>query len=133
MTLRVRSNAGFTLIEIVVSLSLLSLVLMSLAGLSFTAARRATTVSNLTPLYHVATQQVNRVSVLPYDSLALGTTCRTVTGSFAHTRCVQVDSLQVKVKQITLIITPANTKIKPDTEVFRRTKPPTTNVMNNMP
>lgn len=118
--------------EVVVSLTLLAVVLMSLAGLMFKAARRAVNVSNLTTMGQAITQQVNRVSVLPYDSMAVGTTCKAVSASgFGYTRCVRVDQLQPKVKQITLTITPANAAIKPDTEVFRRTKPATANPLNH--
>jgi prepilin-type N-terminal cleavage/methylation domain-containing protein len=132
MTRRARSDAGFSLIEVVVSLTLLSVVLTSLAGLMFQASRRANGVSGLTPLFEAATQQVNWVSVLPYDTLPLGSSCKVINNSgFSYTRCVQVDSVQVKVKRITLTITPANTTIKPVTEVFLRAKLATNNPLNN--
>jgi prepilin-type N-terminal cleavage/methylation domain-containing protein len=125
------AEAGFSLVEVVVSMTMLSIGLLGLAGLTSVAAHRATGVSHLTTMSQTVMQQVNRVGVLPYDSLALGTTCRTITDNrFSYTRCVQVDSVQVRVKQITVTITPANSAIKPVTEVFRRTEPPVTHALN---
>jgi Tfp pilus assembly protein PilV len=127
----VRGEAGISLVEVVVSLTLLSVGLLGLAGLTSVAARRATGVSHLTTMSQTVMQQVNRVGVLPYDSLALGTTCKSITENrFSYTRCVRVDSVQVSVKQITLTITPANSAIKPVTEVFRRTEPPAGHALN---
>jgi Tfp pilus assembly protein PilV len=126
-----RGEAGISLVEVVVSMTLLSVGLLGLAGLTSMAAHRATGVSHLTTMSQTVMQQVNRVGVLPYDSLALGTTCRTLTDNgFSYTRCVRVDSLQVRVKQVTLTITPANVAIKPVTEVFRRSEPPTGQALN---
>lgn len=121
-----RPEAGFSLIEVVVSLTLLSVALLGLAGLTAAAAKRATGVSTAGVVTQVLTQQVNRLSALPYDSLALGTSCKTITANgFSYNRCVRVDSLQPKLKQITLAITPANAAFKPVTEVFQRSRPTT--------
>lgn len=130
--IRSRGQAGFSLIEIVVALTILAIGLLGLAGLTARSARRASSVANLTIVGHTVVQQVNRLSVLPYDSLALGTTCKAINANgFAYQRCVRVDSLQMRVKQITLTITPTNTSLKPATEVFRRSKPSASNVLNH--
>ena len=121
-----RADAGFSLIEVVVSLTLLSVALMGLAGLTATAARRATGVGHISVVAQALTQQVNRIDALPYDSLALGATCKAIdTNGFAYTRCVRVDSLEPKLKQVTLSITPVNTSFKPVTEIFQRSRPTT--------
>lgn len=119
------------MVEVVVSMTLLGVGLLGLAGLTSVAAHRATGVSHLTTMSQTVMQQVNRISVLPYDSLTLGTRCKSITENrFSYTRCLQVDSVQVSVKQITLTITPANSSIKPITEVFRRTEPPASHALN---
>jgi prepilin-type N-terminal cleavage/methylation domain-containing protein len=127
---RVRGQGGFSLVEVVVALSILSIGLLGLAGLMARSARRATAVASGTTINHTVVQQVNRLSVLPYDSLALGTTCKSINANgFAYQRCIRVDSVAVRLKRITLTITPTNTSIKPATEVFTRSKPAAQNVL----
>jgi prepilin-type N-terminal cleavage/methylation domain-containing protein len=129
--IRVTSRRGVSLVEVVVALTILAVGLLGLAGLTARASRHASTVGNTSLLSNTVIQQVNRLSVLPYDSLALGTTCKDMSvNGFDYERCVRVDSLQQRLKQITLTITPDNSAIRPVTEVFQRSKPPTTNVMN---
>jgi prepilin-type N-terminal cleavage/methylation domain-containing protein len=129
--MRIRT-AGFSLVEVVVALTILAIGLLGLAGLTARSARRASGVANLNVVGQTVVQQVNRLSVLPYDSLALGTTCKAINANgFAYQRCVRVDSLGLRLKQITLTITPTNSAIKPATEVFRRSKPADTNPLNH--
>ena len=119
-----RADAGFSLIEVIVSLTLLSVALMGLAGLTAAAARRATSVARVSTVAQILTQQVNRIGAVPYDSLPLGITCKSITtNGFGYLRCVRVDSLQLKLKQITLAIIPNSTAFKPVTEIFHRSRP----------
>ena len=118
------SNAGFSLIGVVVSMSILSVGLMGLAGLTAASARRAAGVGHLNRVAQTMTQQVNRIGAMPYDSLTLGVSCRAMSSNgFDYTRCMRVDSLDMRVKRITLVITPANTFYRPATEIFQRSRP----------
>jgi prepilin-type N-terminal cleavage/methylation domain-containing protein len=131
MTSTIRNESGFSMVEILVSLTLLSIGLLGLAGMTLQAARRARGVSHLTTVSQVMTQQVNRLGVLPYDSLPVGTNCRAVTANgFGYTRCVAVVVLSPSVKQVTLTMTPVNSAIRPVVEVFRRTLPPASYALN---
>jgi hypothetical protein len=76
-------------------------------------------------------QETNRLEGIPYDSIPTGTTTVTVTTApYPHTRVVTVTEPSVNViKTVKVIITPANTRFKPDTATFIRTKARTTHVL----
>lgn len=119
-----RVEAGFTLIEIVVAMTILSLALVSLGALTFNVARMSIGSSNASYRLGVVTEQMGRLVVLQVDSLAAEAGCTTETAQpFPHTRCITVTTVSPRVRQVTLIVTPTNATVRPDTVIFDRTKP----------
>ena len=118
------NRGGFTLIEVMVSMTLLSVASLSLGTLLFRAARLANATSAAS--YQTATLAgtAGRLDALPFDSLAAGTTCTTVTAQpFPHTQCTTVNNVSAKVKTIMIIVTPAgNTLMHPDTTLITRSR-----------
>jgi prepilin-type N-terminal cleavage/methylation domain-containing protein len=60
---------GFTLIEVLVTVVLLAVILTSLAGFTFTTARQAITVGDVTGREAAMLEIVNRYVALPYTAL----------------------------------------------------------------
>jgi len=119
------AGRGFSLIELLVAVSLLGVVLAPLAALIVQVARRSNEMSGLSHRSAAMIQHANRLSVLPFDSLRSRSGCADVTTPpFPHTWCVRVDSLSATVRRLTLVVTPATARLRPDTLVFARTKPP---------
>ena len=119
-----RSEAGVTLIELVVAMALLSLVLVSVAQLNFALARRFYAVSGGAARDAVVAQQVNLFTAMPFDSLKSRAGTITVTKPpLPYTRRVMVDSLSPRLRRVTVVVTPLNTLFRPDTVVLQRTKP----------
>jgi prepilin-type N-terminal cleavage/methylation domain-containing protein len=119
-----RTQAGFSLVEMVVAMTLLSLVLVSVAQLSFIVARRFYSLSGVGARDGIITQQVNQFTAMPFDSLSSKVGTVTVTQPpLPYTRVVTVDSLSPKVRRVTIVVTPTNTVFKADTEVIQRMKP----------
>src|SRR6266516_3606376 len=117
-----RSEAGVTLIELLVSMALLSLVLV--AQLNFALARRFYAVSGGAARDAVVAQQVNLFTAMPFDSLKSRAGTITVTKPpLPYTRRVMVDSLSPRLRRVTVVVTPLNTLFRPDTVVLQRTKP----------
>jgi prepilin-type N-terminal cleavage/methylation domain-containing protein len=118
------SRGGFTLVEVLVSITLLSVASLALGTLLFRAARQANATS--AGSYQTATLsgEAGRFDALPFDLLTAGTTCVTVTTPpFPHTRCTTVNNVSAKVKQVIIVVTPAgNALMHPDTTIFNRTK-----------
>jgi Tfp pilus assembly protein PilV len=122
------ARAGASLIELLVAVTLLGVVLTSLAGLSFDAARRSIRVAGSGYMQGVVTQEVNRLTALPFNQLPAAGGCIAVTsGIFPHKRCVTVTDITSMQRQIQLIVTPAQQGVAPDTVTFVRYNPPSAN------
>jgi Tfp pilus assembly protein PilV len=124
-------RAGLSLVELTVALTFLGVVLTSIAGLTVEAAQRAQALSGQSRRQAAVTEEVNRLTALPWASLAPTSStgiCRTHNDpGFQHTRCVTVTAVTTFVRQVRLIVTPAQLGVRPDTVMFTRANPPTLN------
>src|SRR2546426_2459716 len=119
-----QSEAGFSLVELLVAITLLSLVLVSVAQLNVALARRFYALSGGAARSAVVAQQVNQFTAMPFDSLKSKAGTITVNKPpLPYTRKVTVDSLSPKLRRVTIVITPLNSVFAPDTLVLQRSKP----------
>jgi prepilin-type N-terminal cleavage/methylation domain-containing protein len=125
MTLRLqatRHSEGFTLIEVLVSITILALSTLALATLLARSSRQATAAA--TSVYQTAalTEEVGRLGAMPFSLLAAGTTCVTVTAHpLPHTRCSTVTVVSAKQKTVMVKITPTgNPLLGADSTMFER-------------
>lgn len=132
-----RSRAGFSLAEIMVGMTLLAILVSSLAGLTFQVSRRMIEVSRGTGLNAAVSRDVNRFSVLPYDSLASRAGCDSITAATEQfAQCVTVTTPVTNTHRVTIVTTPlvrayASKTPTPDTVVIDRTKNAGTNPLNS--
>src|SRR2546427_10501281 len=92
-----QSEAGFSLVELLVAITLLSLVLVSVAQLNVALARRFYALSGGAARSAVVAQQANQFTAMPFDSLT--SKAGTITGNNRpppSARQVTVDSLAPK-------------------------------------
>ncbi len=127
------ATAGFALVEVVVSLVLLSFASVVLGKAMFHAAKTARASANAVYRTAAISTEMSRLDAIPYDSLAAGTTCVTVsTPPFPHTRCTTVNNVSSKVRQVIVVVTPSgNTLLHPDTSIVVRTKSNNGQPLNN--
>jgi prepilin-type N-terminal cleavage/methylation domain-containing protein len=103
-----QQTGGFTLVEVLVSLMILSVGTVALSVLLLRSAKQATAASALVYQTAALSSEVGRLSALPFDQLAAGTTCVDVTtGPFLHRRCAVIADLSAKSKRITVTVTPS--------------------------
>ena len=125
------NRKGVALVEVIVAMVLLGIAISSLAGLVYSISQSG--LKNTGNAYRngMLMLEVNRLEGIPYDSIAVGTTTYTVSGgSYAHTRKITVaEPIVQRVKTITVVLTPTNTRFKPDTVSFTRTKAKTSKVL----
>jgi prepilin-type N-terminal cleavage/methylation domain-containing protein len=123
---RGRTEAGVTLVEIMIALAILSVVLISMSGLMFQVSlqtRRAATLGYLSAAVQMAQ---TRVEGLPWDSLgsfsAIGCTTDT-TGQLVYTRCTSVRGHPV-FDTIRVVLTPTGAlTAPPETVTVYRASP----------
>jgi hypothetical protein len=123
---RQRKRSGFILMEVIVAMTLLALIMTPLAAMVYKITARGHRSVGATYLNGVAMHQVNYLEAVPYDSLPVGTTTRTVTAKpYPHTETVTVveyySRWQLRAKKVTLVVTPTNPLYRPDTTIMTRT------------
>jgi prepilin-type N-terminal cleavage/methylation domain-containing protein len=114
---------GFTLIEVLVSIMILSVGSLALGTLLIRGARTATAASAVSYQTAALSGEVGRLGAMPFSQLAAGNTCVDVTtGPFLHTRCALIVDVSAKVKRVTVTVTPtAPTSLQPLSSSFERT------------
>jgi prepilin-type N-terminal cleavage/methylation domain-containing protein len=116
-------TAGFTLIEVLVSMTILSVASLAMGSMLLRATRAAGATSSAVHQTAAMSGAVGRLGVLPFDALLAGTTCVTITAvEFPHTECTTILNVSAKIKQVTVVVTPTgNSLMLPVTTSFRRT------------
>jgi prepilin-type N-terminal cleavage/methylation domain-containing protein len=117
-----KATEGFTLVEILISITILSLGTLALASLLARSARRATAASATTYQTAALSEEVGRMGAMPFSLLAAGTTCVTVTARpLPHTRCTTITDVNTKRKTVKIKITPSgNPLLSADSTMFER-------------
>lgn len=127
MTLQLRPSqptGGFSLVEVLVSMTILSVASLAMGGLLVRATRAAGATSAAAHQNAAMSGALARLDVLPFDALIAGTTCVTITAAeFPHTECTTINNVSSKVKLVTIVVTPSgNTLMQPVTTQFKRTR-----------
>ena len=118
------SREGVSLVELLIAVMLIGVVVTSLGGMSFTAARQSVVLAADGYLRGVLTQEVNRLHAIPFPQLPSGSSCVSVTtGSFPHTRCLTITTVNVWTRSISVTVTPTQAGVKPATVSFTRYEP----------
>lgn len=119
-----RPTGGFSLVEVLVSMTILSVASLAMGSLLVRATRAAGATSSEAHQTAAMSGTVARLDVLPFDALTAGTTCVTITAAeFPYTQCTTINNVSSKVKLITIVITPSgNALMRPVTTSFRRTR-----------
>jgi prepilin-type N-terminal cleavage/methylation domain-containing protein len=122
-----RRRRGFSLIEVMVAMTLLSIVMMSLAKISVSVATRAR-MNDLVAKRNAALQlESNKFVTVSFDSLRnWSTTTKTFTrGDFSYTRRLTITQVTAMRYTVKVVVTPTTNAAKKDSVIIDRTKPPT--------
>jgi prepilin-type N-terminal cleavage/methylation domain-containing protein len=123
-TIMANERKGFSVVEVIVAMVLLAIAVSSLAALTYSVSQSAMTATANAYRNGVLMQEVNRLEMSPYDSVKTGSTqVDVLTGPYQYRKLINVAEPQLNtVKTVQVIILPKNTKFKPDTATFLRTK-----------
>ena len=116
------TDSGFTLVEVLLSMTILAVGILTLGGLLTRSARTADATGRLSYQSGMISTQAARYDALPFDQLAAGTTCTTTTSApLPHTLCTTITVLSAKVKQVKIKFTPTSNYLVPaDSVMFER-------------
>lgn len=118
------ARRGITLIEVIVALTMFAIVTMTVASFTAQVASGSRVNAVSTVRAGALAAQVNRLEALPYDTLPTRVGCTTVsTGLLPRNECVGVRDIVVGRREVTFILRPFNSALRPDTVIFERTKP----------
>ncbi|HEX6693568.1 MAG TPA: prepilin-type N-terminal cleavage/methylation domain-containing protein [Longimicrobiales bacterium] len=122
---------GFSLVEVVVTMVILAVIVMSLAALTGYTAQQSLRAANATGRQAVALQEANRVAALPYTALpATASGCSNVTiGLLTYQRCYTVTT-GTRFRDVMVVITPQRAGTFADTVRIRRVINATPNPLN---
>lgn len=118
-------RAGFSLIEVVIAMTILAIVLMSLAKLSTVVAVRGRGNDLVAMRTAALERESNKFGAIRFDSLAtFPTTAKTFTfGNFAYTRNLTLTKVSTTRYTVKIVIIPTNNTAATDSIIFDRTKP----------
>ncbi|MGH7510531.1 MAG: type IV pilus modification PilV family protein [Gemmatimonadales bacterium] len=114
-------DRGFTLIEVLVSMGILAVATLALGTLLVRSSRTAEAASAGSYRTAALSAEVGRLGAIPFTQLAAGTTCATVTANpFPHGICSTIANVSAKIRRVSVVVTPANAAVAPDSVVFER-------------
>lgn len=122
--LKRRPRRGFSLVELMITMSMLAIVMSSLGGLALMVAKRGKANDIVTKRNFVLQQQANRLGAMSFNNLALQSTgsSEMTVGDFSFTRRLTLTSSTNRY-EIKVVIVPARDTMKKDSLTFDRTRP----------
>jgi prepilin-type N-terminal cleavage/methylation domain-containing protein len=122
---------GFSLVEVIVAITLFGITMSALAALTLTVGRQSVHGWETAQRTAALTAVVNDIAVVPFDGLDARAGCTTVsTPPFPRTECVAVGNITATRKRVQITITPTNTAYAAVQTEIERTKPPALNPFN---
>jgi prepilin-type N-terminal cleavage/methylation domain-containing protein len=113
---------GFTLVEVLVTITLISTGILVLGGMLLRSARAAEAASAVSYQTAAMASEVARLDALPFTALAAGTTCDTLAvAQLPRIRCSIVAVVSPKLTRVTVRITAIGNPLVPaDSVIFER-------------
>lgn len=116
-----RLRSGFTLIEVMVSVTVMAFGILMLGTLMLRSSRSAEAASSASYQTAIMAAEIGRYDAVPFSQLVAGTTCTTSTAApLPNTLCTTVTTLSAKVKQVKVKVTPTLSSIPADSVMFER-------------
>jgi prepilin-type N-terminal cleavage/methylation domain-containing protein len=119
------NRKGFSLIEVMVAMTLLAIVMMSLAKMSVSVATIGRTNDLIAKRNAVLQMEANKIGAIPFDSLSkFSTTTKSFTqGTFTYSRRLTITTASTSRDSIKIVVIPASNTAKKDSLTIIKTKP----------
>jgi prepilin-type N-terminal cleavage/methylation domain-containing protein len=117
------ADAGFSLIEVIISVVIFSAVILGLAGLAFHVARRSTRATHQAHVMSGLQGRVDRAASVPFDSLPALVGCdTTASGAVRIYGCTTIVSSTPRLADLAIVVTTNVPGNRPDTIRLTRSK-----------
>lgn len=119
---RSASSGGFSLVETLVAMLLVSIILMALGPVMFTAAARQAAETGTVERNTILLGEANRLSSLPINALAAQAGCKTLPpqARFSHGLCITVQPMGGGQTRVSVIVTSDSPLVPADSVVLVR-------------
>lgn len=119
-----RTRRGISLIEIMISMTLLGLIMMSMGRMSLAVSQRGRTNDVIARRTFALQQQASKFGTMPFDSIAtFPTTPQTmVAGTFRYRRRLTITSPSTNRRQIVVVVVPLPDTTMADSLVIDRSR-----------
>jgi prepilin-type N-terminal cleavage/methylation domain-containing protein len=127
--MRLRSSRharrGFTLIEVIMAMTIMATAMIMLATLATSTGRRGYQNDLSTKRNVALAQQADRIQVMPFSLIAQLTsgTTQMLNGDFSFNRRLTVTQISTSRYSIKVVILPIASEFRPDSITVDRTKP----------
>jgi prepilin-type N-terminal cleavage/methylation domain-containing protein len=125
---------GFSLVEVLMSVIILGVILISLAGLTFQTAQRSVKLADTNMRQAALLQEVNRLTAVWPDDLNSFSGCNAIMiGTHEMQRCVDVDTMTLRphAVRVTVRMFSPLEEHRPDSVSFVRSRPGYVNPLNS--
>ena len=122
---RPRRRGGFSLVELIIALTVLSVATMMLARLSLVVSQRGRTNDLIAKRNAALAQEAGRFGIMSFATLAAQSSGSTfmLVGDFSFTRRLTVTATTANRYTIKIVVAPLASEFKPDSVTFNRTRP----------
>ncbi len=119
------NRKGFSLVEVMVAMTLLAIVMMSLAKMSVTVATIGRTNDIIAKRNAALQMEANKMGAIPFDSLtSFVTATKTFTrGTFSYSRRITISLAGTSRDSIKIVVIPTANTAKKDSVTIIRSKP----------
>jgi prepilin-type N-terminal cleavage/methylation domain-containing protein len=124
-TPRRRGFSGFSLVEVIIALTLLAVAMMLLARLSYLVSQRGYGNALVSKRNAALAQEAGRFSVMSFANIAAQSSGSTLmlVGDFTFTRRLTITASSSNRYTIKIVIAPQASEFKPDSVILSRTRP----------
>ena len=129
-TTRPEGSAGFTLVEILVALTIMMVTITSLAAGTAAVARMSGGSADRVHRSASIDDFAGALSTMPWAELPSGTSCDQIAGEFPYQRCVTVTDVSAREKQLVITVTPDNLRSSAETITTERGRALGSNPLN---
>lgn len=126
-----QARRGSTLVEIMIAMTVLVIGLTGLAGMTLHAARRSFVLAGATGRTAVQTEVLEQLTALPFNMLPSKVGCVNVAAMpYPHRRCVTVTDVAFRRREVRVVFTPTNRRLRADTLLFERARGVSTSALH---